>query len=164
MKRNKNMLVLICGVPGSGKSTLAMKVKSRLEKMGSNLVVHRETDEYFVNAVTKEYHFDPSMLGEYHRLCQKAVAIDLLEGRDCILTNTNLRQWERKPYLDAVRDAGAWLTIIHLTSQYGNVHNVPEEKVREMADRWEPFTTDELEGIDHISILSQKEINRLVNS
>jgi len=164
MKRNKNMLIMVCGAPGSGKSTLAKKIKTYLERNGVRLVLHRETDEYFVDPITKEYHFDPSKLGEYHRLCQKSVAIDLLEGRDCILTNTNLRQWERKPYLDAVRDADAWLTIIRLTSQYGNVHNVPEEKVKEMVERWEPFTTDELLGIDHVTILSEKEINRLVNS
>ena len=139
-------LVLVIGVPGTGKSTLAEVLRHRLTT-DKHLCVHRETDEYFVNASTGEYEFDPSKLGEYHELCLRMTESDLASGVNVIVSNTNLTKWERAKYFNIARRHNVTVVVIIMRKQYGNIHNIPSEKIQQMEQKWEEVSSDEIIGL-----------------
>ena len=143
-------MVLMVGIPGSGKSTFAKKIQASNRFLNS--VVIRETDEYFVDATTKKYNFDASKLAEYHALCQKMTEFDLGDGHDVIVANTNLSKWERKHYFDIARRCGCSVMVIIMQKQYGNIHAIPEDRIKLMQEKFEPISSDELDGIERFSI------------
>lgn len=155
--KKKPCLCLIIGLPGSGKSTLGHQLKEfldlRRDRRNENLTVLRETDEYFVDATTKEYKFDPSKLAEYHAECQKSTECDLSNGVNVIVTNTNLTKWERKHYFGIARRTKCIVRIIIMRNNYGNVHGVPQEKIDQMKERFQEVSSDEFEGIDDIRFI-----------
>ena len=156
--KKKPCLCLIIGIPGSGKTTLGHQLKEfidlRKARGKENLTVLRETDEYFVDATTKEYKFDPSKLSEYHAECQKSTEYDLSNGVNVIVTNTNLTKWERAKYFDIARRTKSIVRIIIMRNNYGNVHGVPSEKIDQMKAKFQEVSSDEFEGIDDIRFLN----------
>ena len=129
------------GLPGSGKSTWARKQSGYPALMSA--------DDYFMSS--GEYKFDPSLLGEAHKDCFRRFLQTLTEGSSqelasnagagttAIVHNTFIQAWELSPYVLAGETFGYEVTIVNLhctveQSIARNVHNVPENTIRRMAN------------------------------
>lgn len=127
-------IFLLRGLPGSGKSTLA-------EQLGGT---HFETDKYFVSE-DGTYTFDGSKLKEAHQWCQDQVDNAMLLNHTSglnetiVVSNTFTQEWEMKPYLDMAKtwDYMVFSIIVENRHNGVNQHGVPEEKLQQMADRFE---------------------------
>ena len=126
------MITLIRGLPGSGKSTLAEKLAG-LDSKG----VHIETDQFFI--VDKEYKFDPSKLSENHKLCLEMVYESVHRGYNPFVANTFTQMWEMQNYIDLAKEFEIGLNVITCEGSFGSIHNVPEESIKAMKERWEKY-------------------------
>jgi hypothetical protein len=52
-------------------------------------------------------------------------------------------QWEAKPYIEIARYHGYHIIIEHLTNEYKNIHDVPQEIVEKMKTRREFFKLED---------------------
>jgi predicted kinase len=130
MKGDYNMkeLFLLRGVPGAGKSTLA-------KSLGG---MHIESDKYFMDG--DEYKFDPSKLKDAHAWCQNAVKVWTKNSVEkIVISNTFTQEWEMDYYFDLAKEHGYRVYSLIVENRHGNkdVHNVPEEKLLQMKQRFE---------------------------
>lgn len=125
-------LYLIRGVPGSGKSTFAQELKQR----GVVDVVF-EADRYFYDQFG-DYNFDPSKLAEAHRWCLNSTISSLDVGSNVAVSNTLTTEKELEPYLRAAESMGVNVVSLIVENRHGssNVHNVPEETIARMKQRF----------------------------
>ncbi|MBR1988393.1 MAG: AAA family ATPase [Clostridia bacterium] len=137
-------LIMIIGVPGSGKTTKAKEILQDPQYAGFD-TTHYEADMFF--ETEGDYNFDPSRLKDAHEWCQSNVERDIVCGRVVIVSNTFTKAWERKPYFDMCRKYKYPVQIIRMTGIFGNVHNVPAEKVAQMRENTEFVTEKELDGL-----------------
>ena len=129
-------LILIRGLPGSGKSTLAKQLVSI--NHGSNIPsIHLESDMYHV--LRGEYIFEGGLVPAAHKWCVNTTEVFLNNGYDVVVSNTFTRKWEIAPYKKLSDLIGCPFEIVTCTGNYGNVHNVPEEVIQKMKDRWETW-------------------------
>jgi predicted kinase len=125
------VLFIVRGLPGSGKSTLA-------KSLGS---VHFEADMYFMEG--NEYKFDITKIKKAHEWCQNQVEISMKNGNigdsRIAVSNTFTQEWEMKPYVDLAEKYGYTVFTIVTENRHGgvNVHNVPEEVLDNMKNRFE---------------------------
>ena len=129
----KPTLYLIRGVCGSGKSTFAKS----LEESGMVDWVF-EADNYFVDIETKEYKFDATKLGAAHAFCQEFTKLWLSKGDSVAVSNTSTTEKEVEIYRKIAEEADANFVSLIVETRHGgkNVHNVPEEKVQQMKNRF----------------------------
>lgn len=121
-------LIIVRGLPGSGKSTFA--------KTMFPTYVHAEADQYFMQ--NGDYIWDSSKMHKAHSYCYSKVKEALHQGKDAIVSNTFITRSEITDYLeleDLVLNLKIFIFERH--TQYGNIHNVPEETVSRMRDRWQ---------------------------
>ena len=138
----RSLLVILVGLPGSGKSTYARKVCNELP----NHVVY-EADMYFQDG--EKYNFDPTKLGEAHFWCIHQVEQALIDGKVVYVANTNLTTWERAKYIELAKSVGdVDIQIYVCTKNFGNIHNVPEEKIAMMKERYEAPSAKEFEDFE----------------
>lgn len=123
-------LTLIRGLPGSGKSTIARRLAEA--NFGA---VHLEADQFFEQ--DGEYRFDPTLLRDAHAWCQERTEDRLQGGRDVIVSNTFTQIWELVPYFDLAKRFGIVPTVITAQNQFKNIHNVPDEVLNKMRDRFQ---------------------------
>lgn len=125
-------LILIRGLPGSGKSTLARQL------LVNAWAHHYEADQYFMQSGT--YQFNADLLGAAHRWCLESarrwLAGEGTESRRVIVSNTFTTRRELRPYFDMARDLGIVPTVIVCQNQWGNTHDVPEETLKRMQERF----------------------------
>jgi predicted kinase len=95
-------------------------------------------DDYMVDESGK-YFFDGSRLRECHAECQKDARCALRAGDSVAIANTFTRVWEMQPYIDMANELGSMLTVIRCEGDFGNIHNVPAAKVKEMRNRFEDW-------------------------
>jgi len=115
---------------GSGKSTLAAKLA------GENGVVC-EADAFF-NDKEGNYNFDAKRLPEVHAKCYEMFVNAINFGIDnVVLANTNTQEWEFKKYQEYAEAEGYMVFVMVVENRHGNknVHNVPDEAVKKMADK-----------------------------
>ena len=132
---NKQVYI-VRGCPGSGKSTLARKI-ANLHSLENKVAKIFETDNYFME--NGEYKFNPSKLKENHAKCFNDF-LDALNDRHVdvvIVANTFTRKWEYVNYADAAKDSGYEVTMLIANGNYKNVHNVPDDVVQKMKNRFE---------------------------
>ena len=131
-------LFLIRGVPGSGKSTFARHIW--------NDYAICEADKYFYDKETGEYNFNPSKLKAAHEWCRNEVENRMKENKqnsqyypEIVVSNTFTQEWEMEPYFKLAKEYGYMVTSIIIENRHGgtNVHEVPEESIRKMKDRFE---------------------------
>ena len=126
-------LYLLRGLPGSGKSTLA-------KNLGGS---HFETDQYFMK--DGQYNFDVTKLKDAHKWCQSSVELAMIQGHISednsviVVSNTFTQEWEMKPYSDMADTYGYTVFSLIVENRHGGVnqHNVPEDKLQAMKDRFE---------------------------
>ena len=128
--KSKQQLVLIRGLPGSGKSTLA-------ESMAG--YVHIEADQFFM--YRGKYEFDPSKVKQAHAWCLRKVKTTLARSDfpSVVVANTFTQNWEMQPYFDMViaLDQNIRFSVITALGEFKSIHNVPEDTLQRMRDRWE---------------------------
>lgn len=140
---NKTLLMII-GIPGSGKSTMAEKIKKeRPEYANSNIW---EADMFFINPKNGEYNWNFESLASAHRWCQIQVENDMRDGKNVIVSNTNLRPRERKPYIDLAKKYGYQVKVITCDGGFKNIHNVPKETIEKMKQKFVPYSEDEIKN------------------
>lgn len=129
-----NTLTIVRGLPGSGKTTLAHMLVTARRAAGAwaELV---EADDYFMR--DGGYQFDPSQLPAAHMDCQHRTRQYLEMGAHVYVANTFTKRWEYQWYLDVATELGLPVQVVEVHSNFGSVHNVPEETLTRMRNRWE---------------------------
>ena len=134
------MLIIVRGLPGSGKSTHAKHNLIRIQDWDKT--VHLETDMYFIkNGV---YQFDGNLIKKAHEWCYKTTEVFLNQKYNVVVSNTFTQKWEFDKYLTLAEELGIPYKVIRMTGNYGNIHDVPEDILKRMADRFEDFPNEEL--------------------
>ena len=126
-------LYLVRGLPGSGKSTFG-------KSLGGT---HFEADMFFM--VDGEYKFDHTKLKEAHEWCRNSVNTAMILNTTAnlndviVVSNTFTQEWEMKPYVDMAETYGYKVFSIVIENRHGGVngHNVPEETITKMRERFE---------------------------
>jgi predicted kinase len=124
-------LYLIRGVPGSGKSTLAAELKF----CGAVDAVFEADDEFQTN---NGYVFDASQLKQAHQTCQHNTNLFLSDGYSVAVSNTSTTEKEVETYQKIAKDFGVRFVSLIVENRQGtkNKHNVPEEKIQQMRNRF----------------------------
>lgn len=138
-------MFLITGAPGSGKSTLAQKLQHKAPKFINPIDSICEADQYFYVIGHGKYAFNPKLLWKAHNWCQNKAKNAMISGLNLIVSNTNIKPRDRKFYFDLAKDYGYKVVYIHLTTQFKNVHSVPEDVVERMRDNYIELTPSEKE-------------------
>lgn len=123
-------LILVRGLPGAGKSTLSRVIANEIFRCA-----RIEADMYFVK--DGEYIFDATKLGEAHAWCLKNTREIISEGVSVVVSNTFTTIKELKPYFDIAREFKIKPQVILCQGNYKSVHNVPEETIEKMRNRFE---------------------------
>ena len=92
-----------------------------------------EADDHFTDE-EGVYKYMRERVGEAHALCKSNVRALLAKGECAIVANTSTRRWEYQPYLGMAEELKILVQVIDLYGDFGNVHGVPEEKVKEKSD------------------------------
>lgn len=137
---------ILRGLPGTGKSTLAHHLKTNMEDVCEIF----STDDLFM--IDGKYRFDISKLREYHLKNLQNVGEFMrrtdrqdLKHSICIVDNTNTRHCEYEKYVKMAERFDFRVQVISIAWDESdiplyaerNLHGVPEEKIRCMANRWE---------------------------
>ena len=125
----EKILVICRGIPGSGKSTFAKTLGGQ----------HYEADMYFIDPTTGEYKFDGSKIKNAHQWCQGFVKSDMiLEYPKIVVSNTFTQEWEIEPYFELAKEYGYKVFVVIVENRHNgvNVHNVPEDKIEQMKNRF----------------------------
>lgn len=125
-------LYLIRGVSGAGKSTFAQT----LDTQGVVSVVI-EADQYFTDEYGN-YNFDPTKLRHAHEQCQYSCRDYLERGYSVAVSNTSTTEKEVATYKEIAELTGARFVsiIVENRHQGTNLHNVPEDKIQQMKNRF----------------------------
>lgn len=124
-------LILVRGVSGCGKNTFA-------ELMAMDTCSVFSADDYFM--VNGEYKFNGSKLKDAHADCQTKTERAMSYNEELIfVANTFTREWEMKAYYELAEKYGYRVFSIIVENRHNgiNEHDVPEESVQAMKDRFE---------------------------
>jgi predicted kinase len=125
----EKILYCVRGVAGSGKSTFA-------KTLGCPVY---EADQYFIDEESGEYKFEPSKIKLAHKWCQLRVEHNMEDGIEKIaVSNTFTQGWELQPYFELAEKYGYKTFSIIIENRHGgtNIHEVPEEKLEQMRNRF----------------------------
>ena len=138
-----NTLYIIRGLPGSGKSTLGEELASfsRSGRLKGAFDIHSyAADDWFTDSKTGEYNFNPAELSDAHEDCNARVRGAMMSNVETIcVCNTFSQAWEAAPYFKLCGDYRYTPVVIECQSEWGNIHNVPQESIDAMKERWEPL-------------------------
>lgn len=120
-------LILFRGLPGSGKSTLA---ESLCDVVWS-------ADMFFERH--GEYIFDPSQIKDAHIWCKECTKMSIHQDVLTIgVANTFTQDWEMEDYIQMAKDFGYRVSTVIVENRHNgkNVHDVPEETIEKMKNRF----------------------------
>jgi predicted kinase len=123
------LLTIVRGIPGTGKSTFA-------KKLIDPMTIVLEADMYFI-ADTGEYDFNVQNLGRAHDWCLHTTKSFLRSGYDVVVANTFTTWKEISSYIRFAITNEIEYSIVTLTKEYGSIHNVPDESMIRMRDRFQ---------------------------
>lgn len=130
-------LILITGPAGSGKTTLAGRLMDE-----RNIRYNFEADQWMADE-QGNYCFNPRRLYYCHKQCQNYTESVMRLKQDVIVSNTTLTKREAKPYVALAKKYDYNVEIIHLQTQFQNLHGVTEEKVKQMQRKRELFKLED---------------------
>ena len=122
------VLYITRGLPGSGKSTFAQSLDCPFV----------EADMYFDH--NGEYKFDPTKLRDAHNWCRNKVRDWMMVNTPKItVSNTFTQNWEMETYYELAKEFGYTVFSVIVENRHDgtNTHNVPEQKIQKMKDRFE---------------------------
>jgi len=130
----EKILILCRGVSGAGKTTFA-------KTLGG---IHIEADQYFIDG-EGNYKFDGSKIKLAHEYCRAQTEAwmqtkgDQVSTNKIVVSNTFTQLWEMEPYFEMAKRHGYKVFSIVVENRHGgtNVHEVPEEKLEQMRNRFE---------------------------
>jgi predicted kinase len=125
-------LIILRGLPGSGKSTLAKLL------VGDKDYCHKEADMYFIDG-EGNYKFNSSQLKEAHKWCKNEVDFVMkYEHSPVVVSNTFIQEWEMDDYLELAKKYDYQVVSLIVENRHGSksIHNVPEETLIKMKDRF----------------------------
>jgi energy-coupling factor transporter ATP-binding protein EcfA2 len=130
----EKILYIVRGIPGSGKSTFA-------KTLGG---IHIEADQYFIDG-EGNYNFDGSKIKLAHEYCRAQtgawMSSDGLQVNvdKIVVSNTFTQEWEMEPYFELAKKYGYKVFTVIVENRHGgtNEHNVPEDKIEQMKNRFE---------------------------
>lgn len=128
-------LILLRGLPGAGKTTLAEVILHSNQGTKPDII---SADNYFTDE-KGVYHFDSSKLKEAHISCQQICADRMrLEFSKIVIANTFTEEWEMEPYFEMAERYKYRVHTIIVENRHDskNVHNVPEDKLQQMKNRF----------------------------
>ena len=125
-------LFLLRGLPGAGKSTLAKML------VGDKDYCHKEADMFHVNE-KGEYKWNPENVKESHKWCQEEVEFLMKYEHRVVVSNTFTQEWEMQAYYELAERYGYRVHSLIVENRHGGVnsHNVPEETLEKMKQRFE---------------------------
>lgn len=129
-------LILLRGVPGSGKTTLANII---LQQPNNNPQEILSADDFFEDE-NGEYNFDPTKLKEAHNYCQFRCSERMRQQKvRIVVANTFTQEWEMDEYFKMAERYNYRVHTIIVENRHGNenIHGVPENKLKQMKDRFE---------------------------
>jgi len=129
-------LILLRGLPGSGKSTLA-KIILQLRSTDEPEVL--SADDFFEDK-EGDYNFDPTKLKEAHNYCQFRCSERMRQQKaKIVVANTFTQEWEMEEYFKMAERYNYRVHTVIVENRHGseNVHEVPEEKLQQMQNRFE---------------------------
>ncbi len=130
---NLPALILLRGLPGSGKSTLA----TALSENGKYPVF--SIDDYFTDPVTGAYHFEFDKNYLAYQNCEEQTQAALESGFGKVfVANTFTLGWEIEPYLKLAAELNYSVFVVTIEKYHNsnNVHEVSEEQIRKMAEKY----------------------------
>ena len=137
-------LYLIRGLSGSGKSTLAYIIEAGVpDDCHMNGVLNAKArvysaDDFFYH--DGEYAFDPKLLPAAHADCQAKAGEAMSMGVEAVIVaNTFSQAWEAEAYFEMATKFRYSVFVIECQNSFKNIHDVPEETIEAMKDRWEPL-------------------------
>ena len=122
------VLYITRGLPGSGKSTFAQSLDCPFV----------EADMYFDH--NGEYKFDPTKLTDAHNWCRNKVRDWMMVDTPKIaVSNTFTQNWEMETYYELAKEFGYTVFSVIVENRHDgtNTHNVPEQTIQKMKDRFE---------------------------
>jgi len=131
------VLILLRGLPGAGKSTFANFIWQ------SGVIF--EADQYFYDN-EGNYNFDATKLGAAHKDCQSRVEQAMKDHEEnpqyypeIVVSNTSTTEKELQPYIDLANKYDYKVVSLIVENRHGNksVHNVPDEKLEQMKNRFQ---------------------------
>jgi len=126
MKKN---LIILRGIPGSGKSTVAQLFNSK---------AICTADDYFT--YNNVYNWKADKIGAAHTWCQKKCKRFMqVSAQTIVIANTNTVEKEFQPYIDLAKKYGykVFSLIVENRHDGKNDHNVPEESIAKMRNRFQ---------------------------
>jgi 50S ribosomal subunit-associated GTPase HflX len=130
----EKILYIVRGIPNAGKSTFA-------KTLGG---IHIEADQYFMDG-EGNYNFDGSKIKLAHEYCRAQtgawMSSDGLQVNvdKIVVSNTFTQEWEMEPYFELAKKYGYKVFTVIVENRHGgtNEHNVPEDKIEQMKNRFE---------------------------
>lgn len=125
-------LIILRGIPGCGKSTIA----ELLSENGKYPIACAD-DYHMVNG---EYIWKAENIKASHAACQDKVAMEMILGTPKIfVANTNTTESEMEPYFILAKEFNYKVVTLIVENRHGNsnVHNVPQETIKKMTNRFE---------------------------
>jgi predicted kinase len=121
-------LFLVRGLPGSGKSTFA-------KTLGGE---HIEADMFFMK--DGEYKFDATLIRHAHNWVHDVVENWMEDSIEkIVVSNTFTTEWEMDFYFTLAETYGYRVYSLIVENRHGGVneHGVPDEKLKQMKDRFQ---------------------------
>ena len=128
-------LILLRGLPGSGKTTLA-KIILQLRSTDEPEIL--SADDFFEDK-EGEYNFDPTKLKEAHNYCQFRCSERMRQQKArIVVANTFTQEWEMDEYFKMAERYNYRVHTVIVENRHGgeNIHGVPEDKLKQMKDRF----------------------------
>ena len=129
-------LILLRGLPGCGKTSLAEFLR---DGIGGDRCVAFAADDYFTD-INGDYNFDVKKLGVAHLWCRSQVMNNMaMEVPVIIVHNTLTTPKEIKEYTNMADIRGYQVVSLIVENRHGstNIHNVPEETLVKMKERFD---------------------------
>lgn len=135
------MIVVIRGLPGAGKSTYAKK------HFPNALIL--ENDMFHIRGGM--YSFDSRRQQEAVEWCIAMATMSALKGMDVVVANTFVHRKYIETYRRLAEATNQWFKVIRLETQYGSIHNVPENVLKNMREGFEDWEGEEIVSADSIA-------------
>ena len=134
-------LYIIRGLPGTGKSTLGEKLADSYmdyHPTKGGLKIHSYAADDFFYDDQGVYNYVPQLISQAHQHCHDNVRDAMIsQAENICVCNTFTQAWEAEAYFKLCDDNKYTAVVLHCQTEFGNVHDCPQDKIDEMAARWD---------------------------